>query len=491
VLSLLGLVLVGLCLLWHASLLDGSWRKPTLVMLLGLWAGTVYTFYLRRSSGNGAAVRTALPPEAVMLAVMLAAGTALALTTLPRAAAATGELATTAERQAGTEGARPAGFVWKFEPADAGTIASSPLVAGDRIYVAAAHGGVFERYGRLYCLDRASGKELWRFDDDHGMKQVFSTPCLADGRLYIGEGFHQDSNCKLYCVDATTGKKQWAFATNSHTESSPCVVGGKVYFGAGDDGVFCVEAASGTEVWHYPGLHVDCNPCVAGGRLYAGSGVGDTYRETCLFCLDAATGKDVWRVPADLPVWGSPTLAGKNLFAGVGNGNFLDSDARPAGAVLCLDPDTGQNVWRCDVPDGVLDRPCVDRHRVYFGSRDGHSYCVDRGTGKLRWKYALGSPVVSAPALARSPGCAAVTGVYAAAVGGRVCCLDPDAGTADWTLDVGKQVKGEPELLSTPAVVVSRDGGGERRQLFFGVGIKTPVGETAVLYCHEDRLDDQ
>ena len=491
VLSLLGLALVGLCLLWHASLLDGSWRKPTFALLLGLWAGTLYVSYLRWSSGRGGAGRTAPPAEGVMLAVMVAAGAALGLATLPRPAAAAADLVTTGDREAAADGSRPVGIVWKFEPQDAGTIASSPLVAGDRVYIAAAHGGVFESYGRVYSLDRASGKEVWRFDNDHGMKQVFSTPCLADGKLFIGEGFHQDSNCRLYCLDAATGKKQWEFAASSHTESSPCVVNGKVYFGAGDDGVFCVDASNGKEVWHYPGLHVDCNPCVTGGRLYAGSGVGDIYRETCLFCLDAATGTVVWRVPADLPVWGSPTLAGKHLFAGLGNGNFLQSDDRPAGAVLCLDADSGQTVWRCNAPDGVLDRPGVDRHRVYFGSRDGHCYCVDRRTGKLRWKYDLGSPVVTAPALARAPGCGAVTGVYVAAAGGRVCCLDPETGTADWTLDVGQQVKGEPELLSTPAVVVSQEAGGERRQLFLGAGVKSPVGETAILYCHEDRLDDQ
>ena len=491
VLSLLGLAGVGLCLLWHASLLDGSWRKPMFVLCLGLWAGTLYTLYLPWSFRRGAAARTVLPPEGIMLAALAVGCTALGLTTLPRAAAADRDLTTTAEREASAEGARPVGVVWTFAALEAGTFASSPLVAGDRVYIAAAHGSGFATFGTLYCLDRATGKKVWSFNNDDSMKQVFSTPCLADGRLYIGEGFHNDSNCKLYCLDAASGKKQWEFTTNSHTESSPCVVAGKVYFGAGDDGVFCVDAATGKEVWHYPGLHVDCNPCVAAGRLYAGSGVGDIYRETCLFCVDAATGKEVWRVPADLPVWGSPTLAGKHLFAGLGNGNFLQSADHPAGAVLCLDADHGQTVWRYDVPDGVLDRPGVDRHGVYFGSRDGHCYCVDRRTGRLRWKYDLGSPMVTAPALARAPDCGAVTSVYAAGSGGRVCCLDPDSGTADWTLDLGKQVKGEPELLSSPAVAVSRADGGERRQLFFGAGIKSPVSETAVLYCHEDRLDDQ
>jgi outer membrane protein assembly factor BamB len=485
--SLLGLAFVGLCLLRRAPLLDDSWRKPALVLWVGVWAGTLYAVYLRRSAGRPAAI----PAEGVMLAGMVAGCTALGLTTLPHPAAAAGEVVASGGQQAVAAGARPVGVAWKFEAPKAGWVASSPLVAGDRVYLAAAHGGVFEKYGTLYCLDRATGKPVWTFDNNKEMKQVFSTPFLAAGRLYVGEGFHEDNGCKLYCLDAATGKKQWEFVSNSHTESSPCVVDGKVYCGAGDDGLVCLDAASGKKRWGYPGLHVDCNPAVAGKRVYAGSGVGDTYRETCLFCLDADTGHEVWRVGTDLPVWGSPTVSGKHLFVGLGNGNFEASGDPPAGAVLCLDAATGSQLWRADVPDAVLNRPAVDRHCVYVGARDGHCYCLDRGDGHLRWKYDLGSPVVTAPALARSPGSSAVTAVYALGSGGRVCCLDPETGTPDWTFDVAGDAKGKPKLYSSPAVVVTRESGGERRRLYFGAGIESPLGMTALLYCHEDRLEDQ
>jgi outer membrane protein assembly factor BamB len=485
--SLLGLAFVGLCLLRRAPLLDDSWRKPALVLWVGVWAGTLYALYLRRAAGRQAA----LPAEGVMLAGMVAGCTALGLTTLPHPAAGAGEVVTSGGRQAVAAGARPVGVVWKFQAPKAGWVASSPLVASDRVYLAAAQGGVFEKYGTLYCLDRATGKPVWTFDNDKEMKQVFSTPCLSGGRLYVGEGFHEDNGCKLYCLDAATGKKQWEFVTNSHTESSPCVAGGKVYCGAGDDGLLCLNAASGKKVWDYPGLHVDCNPVVAGKRVYAGSGVGDTYRETCLFCLEADTGKEVWRTGTDLPVWGSPTVAGQHLFVGLGNGNFETSGDRPAGAVLCLDAATGYQAWRADVPDAVLNRLALDRHRVYFGSRDGNCYCLDRLNGQVRWKHDLGSPVVTAPVPARSPGSSAVTAVYALGSGGRACCLDPDTGTPDWTFDVAGDTKGKPKLYSSPAVVVTHEGGGERRLLYFGAGIESPLGMTALLYCHEDRLEDQ
>ena len=85
------------------------------------------------------------------------------------------------------------------------------------------------------------------FNNNGDMKPVFSSPCVWNGRLYIGEGFHSDMMCKLYCIDAAKGEKLWEFATKGHTESSPRVIDGRVYFGAGDDGLYCVDAITGEE----------------------------------------------------------------------------------------------------------------------------------------------------------------------------------------------------------------------------------------------------
>jgi outer membrane protein assembly factor BamB len=487
VLSLAGLAMVAGCLLSKVSLLDEGWSKPLLVMWIGIWAGTLYTLLLRRRAPEG--TRTALPAEGVMLAAMVFACAGLGLTTLPLARAAAGEVQTSGDT-AETEGARAVGVVWKFEPKERGTITSSPLVAGEHVYVAAAHGSAFASYGRLYCLERATGKEVWGFNDDGQMKQVFSTPFLADGRLYVGEGYHQDKICKLYCLDAATGQKVWEFSTSSHTESSPIVVGDKVYCGAGDDGLVCLNAADGKEVWSYKGVHVDCTPAVKLGKVFAGSGVGDIYRDTCLFCVDAATGKEEWRVPTDLPVWGSPVTSGKHVLYGLGNGNFVESDARPAGALVCVEAQGGRRVWECKVPDGVLNRPAVDRHRVYFGCRDGHCYCVDRQDGRVRWKQNAGSPVVAAVVLARPATASALSSVYAVGSEGRVLCLDPDDGRIDWTFDVRAESGKAPQLFSTPAVAFTHDGNVERRRLYFGAGLTGLTSASAALYCYEDAVEE-
>src|SRR5262249_7063263 len=157
------------------------------------------------------------------------------------------------------------------------------------------------------------------------------------------------TDCRLFCLDVESGKKLWDYKTASHTESTPCVANGRVYFGAGDHGLHCADARTGKSLWIFQGdrgLHVDAHPLVVGGRVYCGSGVGDVNRETSFFCLDAATGKRLWQLPTDLPVWGMAAVEGKHVYVPLGNGNFLESAEKPGGAVLCLDAETGRRLWQ-------------------------------------------------------------------------------------------------------------------------------------------------
>src|SRR6185369_3038167 len=109
-----------------------------------------------------------------------------------------------------------------------------------------------------------------------------------------------------------TGKKLWDFNTaskeenalwqgidtNSHIESSPVVRDGHVFFGAGDKGLYCLDAVNGSKLWQYPppgqaktALHIDANPTVVGNRVYCCSGKSQNFQRFVVFCVDATTGK--------------------------------------------------------------------------------------------------------------------------------------------------------------------------------------------------------
>jgi outer membrane protein assembly factor BamB len=382
---------------------------------------------------------------------------------------------------AGPESPPPAvRVVWTFEAVDRGAIITTPRVAGCRVYIGAIRDAGLAPAGAVYCLEEKTGREVWKFDDDGEMKHMVSSPCLADGRLYLGEGMHANPVCKFYCLDAATGRKLWHFAAEGHIESSPCVADGKVYFGAGDDGLFCLDAVTGKKRWHFrESVHVDTSPMVVGQRLYAGAGISLTCKTPEVFCLDADSGQALWRRPTDLPVWGSPQAAGRQVFFGLGNGR-LDRSAeppeKPAGALLCVKADSGQTSWRYPVRDAVMARPAVDREHVYFGARDGFCYCVARRGGKERWKKDLGSPVVTAPALVDRR-------LYVVPSAGRVCCLDADNGREDWAFDVARHSQTRPQLFSSPIVIPDQGGG---RRIVFGAELRNPVSSAAVLYCLGD-----
>jgi outer membrane protein assembly factor BamB len=288
----------------------------------------------------------------------------------------------------------------------------------------------------------------------------------------------------LLCLDAKTGAKLWEFQTGSHTESSPCVVDGRVYFGAGDDGLYCVNAETGKEIWHFEGLHIDTSPAVVDGRLFGGSGYG----KFIMFCLDAKNGRRLWEVPSKLPVFGSPTVLGKQVFFGTGTGNLVQRDTgNPAGALVCLNAESGAEMWRFSgVKDAIHTRPAVDRRSVYCGSADGHIYCVNRRDGTLRWSHDVGSAIGAAPVLVTCPTCGDSNSVYAIGSEGRVCCLDADNGQLFWSFDIAQQSKLRPQIFSSPRVVVTHDGKEERRRLYFGAGLDNTDVWSAALYCLED-----
>jgi outer membrane protein assembly factor BamB len=289
---------------------------------------------------------------------------------------------------------------WMFEADRSGAFLNSPFVTDDRIYLGADLHEGFRRFGAVYAV-ASSGQAHWLWESDSDPRPIYSTPLMHENRLYVGEGLHSDVGCRLRCL-AVVGhspSEQWAFETQSHIESNPVLSGNRVYFGAGDDGLYCVETLTGKKVWHLENLHIDATPLVKNGIVYVGSYRADDnqHKELRLLALDAATGRVIWSEPIDLSSYSQPAIADKTVYFCLGTGNLESSGPKSAGAVVAINAATGKQIWRVDLPDSVFGSPAVDHGLVVVSCHDGDVYAFNDTDGSFRWQFHLGDPIIAAP----------------------------------------------------------------------------------------------
>jgi outer membrane protein assembly factor BamB len=500
----LSAVLVGLFVEWRANL-ELPMREFTFIGIAVLVA-LFYAGYRKVTrcadhapDGKPADRRLSLSGESVGLATLFLCGFTVLVSGGSRGPVASG----TEEGDADTIGPRFVA-VQPFLIPKTTQVMSGITVVGDRLYF----GTQFVRStqeGNLVCMDRETGEVKWKFGDDEGMKPVYCTPREVGGKIYCGEGLHTDKDCRMFCVNAADGTPAWGkpFETGSHTEGGPAVGGGKVYFPAGDDGLIAADANSGQEKWRFrggkdAGIHIDAAPATDGKRVFVGSGL---YSFVAV-ALDAESGNELWRTDLRLRCFGAPFVSAKFVYFGVGTGNVAadvhnypeeadDKEKSAAGAVICLEADTGKEVWRFELPRSVHTGLTGDAFSIYAASRDGYVYAIDRKTGKLRWKTGIGGAVTSRPAVATAGGMPAA--VYAVSREGSAVCLNPHSGKLVWQRQLpgfhwdGQEANG---VLSGPTVVTTSTPTGSKRAIYIGAMVvdpDNPAKKTGAVF----RIDDE
>jgi outer membrane protein assembly factor BamB len=122
------------------------------------------------------------------------------------------------------------------------------------------------------------------------------------------------------------------------------------------------------------------------------------------------------------------------------------------GWVVVLDRATGKVRWRWYVGSPVESSPVV-RHGIdYFGAWNGRLYALDLRRHRLRWARWLGAKITSSAALA---GGRLFIGDY----GGRLWALSPRTGATRWVAGVNGRIYGTPAVAHGRVFVPSSTGG--------------------------------
>jgi len=253
--------------------------------------------------------------------------------------------------------------LWRFETG--GAVQSEPLYdpRDDSVYFGSNDGA-------LYKLRAVDGKMLWRFGSN---AEITRQPVLHKGLLYA-----VNANDTLLCIDPTNGKMRWyrhrtpAAGMEISGYAGPAVYEEFVYSAFSDGVVMAYRTRDGAEAWPGPVdlaadaeqsrageevryLDVDSTPVIgkAGDTdaLFVASYEGGVY------ALDALSGEREWLNDAitgvtELTLWEAPAKPRPGR-AGERKNRVLVASSGLTG-LWGLDPDTGAELWRRDLPVGGI-----------------------------------------------------------------------------------------------------------------------------------------
>lgn len=298
--------------------------------------------------------------------------------------------------------------------------------------------------GLFLCLDGETGEVLW----SHSMSEEFGLLSTYGGRtnvpvvfedlviissIVIGWGDMAKPAHRFLAFDKNTGEVVWFKSTRllpyDTTYSTPTVtvIDGRamLIFGSGDGQVWAMEPRTGREIWHYDLSRrgINTSPLVVGEKVYAGHGEEnvDGLSMGALAAIDAtlsgeiAEGEEIWKTMELRIGKSSPLLVDDRLYV-------VDDSA----GLYVLDPETGEQVAK-RTKLGTMMRASLlyADGKIYACSANGRCYILvpdeDKGVKIIhRVRLPAGDEVHGSPIVYGGR-------IYLPTTGALYCLGDPEA----------------------------------------------------------------
>ena len=313
-------------------------------------------------------------------------------------------------------------------PPKAGAGLVSPMFGGEpqHLHVAAGH------VRPPYKLDWVSG----------GTSLIEFPPAVAYGYLY-----YATLAGNFIAVSTRNGQRLWNVPIRRCEAASPAVSGlyegtafetwlnrqpcGRGAANVGDGELVAVSAGRPHKIrWRKHLGASETSPTIVGKRIYVGDAQGDVYS------LDMATGKTIWHFHAGGAVKGAIAYDQGEVFFGAYDGDLYALEAR-----------TGKRVWRASSASPSFggkgtfySTPAVAYGRIYIGSTDGHVYSFGEKSGKLRWSQGTGGYVYGSPAVWHGR-------VFVGSYSHTFYALDAATGDVLWTFPANGAISGSATVV--------------------------------------------
>jgi outer membrane protein assembly factor BamB len=148
----------------------------------------------------------------------------------------------------------------------AGQVGATTALAGDLLYVGTMT-------NEIQAVNWKKGTVVWTYRPEKRAQSFQSSVALTDALVIAGS-----KDRRVHAVNRKTGEPVWTFTTENRVDSSPVVVGKRVYIGSLDSKLYVLDRDKGTLIQK---LELDGeiigSPAVADGRLVIATVKGTVY----------------------------------------------------------------------------------------------------------------------------------------------------------------------------------------------------------------------
>lgn len=280
---------------------------------------------------------------------------------------------------------------------------------------------------------------LWKKSSPDGF---VATAAIVGDRVYAGA-----LSGDFYCLDLATGREIWAYRSIDSQDpdefapgfkAAPRITDDSVFVGDEDGVIHALDRVSGKRRWQFrTDAEVAGCPAVVGDRLIIGS------HDSFLYCLNRKDGKVIWRFQTDDRVNCSPAIAGNFTFVA-----GCDEHLR------VINIESGEQ--EADIPLGsyLIASPAIRGDFLYVGTYAAEVVAVNWKTREFAWRFKdekLEFPYHASAAVTEDR----------VVVGGqdkRVHCIDRESGRGVWDFVTRAQVNSSPVVVGDRVFVGSNDG---------------------------------
>ena len=300
--------------------------------------------------------------------------------------------------------------------------------------------------GRIYTLDRKGRLRQFSLDGDSILLHDFQTTIeasflLDDSMLYVGR---TDGYVNAFFINRQ--QIVWDFETQGQISGSPNRVDDMLLIGGYDGSMYILDKKTGRRMGQFEtGYYINGTAAVWNGYMMFGG------CDKWVRVVDIATGMKTDSLELDSYVPASPAI-----FDGVAcvcdyNGNVYEmmlEDGKIVNHRKLLASSNDNN----GQDGGVVSMPTLTRTDVYILSGDRYLCCIERKSGKVRWKKMLrGMTGECSPLVAQDK-------ILVCTKDGHVSILSCEGGDELWHYEIGEPIIASPAIIADHFFILTTRG---------------------------------